>query len=186
MAAGPKPLIQGDPTMPDTKILLPESEIPRSWYNVLADAPTQPQPVLHPGTGQPIGPDDLAPLFPMDLILQEVSTEREIADPGRGHRRAAAVATHAAASRASAGARHRHAVAHLLQERERLARRVAQAQHRRCRRPTTTPRRGGRGSRPRPAPASGAARWRWHRSCSGWSARCTWCGSHTTRSRTGG
>ena len=67
--------------MPDTKIFLPESEIPRSWYNVLADAPTQPQPVLHPGTGQPIGPDDLAPLFPMDLILQEVSTEREIAIP---------------------------------------------------------------------------------------------------------
>ena len=67
--------------MVDSKILLPESEIPRSWYNVLADAPTAPQPVLHPGTGQPIGPDDLAPLFPMDLILQEVSTEREIPIP---------------------------------------------------------------------------------------------------------
>ena len=62
--------------MVDSKILLPESEIPRSWYNVLADAPTAPQPVLHPGTGQPIGPEDLAPLFPMELILQEVSTER--------------------------------------------------------------------------------------------------------------
>ena len=67
--------------MPDSKILLPESEIPRSWYNVLADAPHPPQPPLHPGTGQPIGPDDLAPLFPMDLILQEVSTEREIPIP---------------------------------------------------------------------------------------------------------
>jgi tryptophan synthase beta chain len=67
--------------MPDTKILLPESEMPRSWYNVLADAPTPPQPPLHPGTGQPIGPDDLAPLFPIELILQEVSSEREIAIP---------------------------------------------------------------------------------------------------------
>src|SRR4051794_41192270 len=67
--------------MPDTKIVLPESEIPRSWYNVLAEAPTPPQPPLHPGTGQPIGPDDLAPLFPIDLIMQEVSTEREIPIP---------------------------------------------------------------------------------------------------------
>jgi tryptophan synthase beta chain len=65
----------------DTKIVLPDSEIPRSWYNVLADVPHPPQPPLHPGTGQPIGPDDLAPLFPMDLILQEVSTDREIPIP---------------------------------------------------------------------------------------------------------
>src|SRR5215831_9991674 len=65
----------------DAKITLPESDLPRSWYNVLADAPTPPQPPLHPGTGQPIGPDDLAPLFPIDLILQEVSTDREIAIP---------------------------------------------------------------------------------------------------------
>ena len=64
-----------------TKILLPESDLPRAWYNVLSEAPTPPQPPLHPGTGQPIGPDDLAPLFPMDLILQEVSTDREIPIP---------------------------------------------------------------------------------------------------------
>ena len=67
--------------MPETKIVMSERDIPRRWYNVLADAPTAPQPPLHPGTGQPIGPDDLAPLFPMELILQEVSTEREIAIP---------------------------------------------------------------------------------------------------------
>ena len=58
--------------MADTKILLHERDIPRAWYNILADAPTAPQPPLHPGTGQPIGPDDLAPLFPLDLIMQEV------------------------------------------------------------------------------------------------------------------
>src|SRR5689334_7669169 len=67
--------------MPDTKILLSEREIPRHWYNVLADAPNPPLPVLHPGTRQPVGPDDLVPLFPMDLILQEVSTDREIPIP---------------------------------------------------------------------------------------------------------
>ena len=67
--------------MADTKIVLPDSEIPRSWYNILADAPHPPQPPLHPGTGQPIGPDDLAPLFPMALIGQEVSAEREIEIP---------------------------------------------------------------------------------------------------------
>src|SRR4051812_41017783 len=58
------------------KIMLDEDEMPTRWYNVLADLPTPPPPVLHPGTGQPVGPEDLAPLFPMDLILQEVSTER--------------------------------------------------------------------------------------------------------------
>src|SRR4249919_2425372 len=67
--------------MADTKILLPERDMPRAWYNILADAPSPPQPPLHPGTGQPIGPDDLAPLFPMSLIMQEVSTEREVPIP---------------------------------------------------------------------------------------------------------
>ncbi|MCG8507632.1 MAG: TrpB-like pyridoxal phosphate-dependent enzyme, partial [Rhodospirillales bacterium] len=64
-----------------TKYLLPEEGIPSTWYNVAADLPEAPPPVLHPGTGQPIGPDDLAPLFPMALIGQEVSTEREIEIP---------------------------------------------------------------------------------------------------------
>jgi tryptophan synthase beta chain len=64
-----------------TKILLDESEMPSRWYNVVPDLPAPPPPVLHPGTHQPIGPDDLAPLFPMALILQEVSTERYIDIP---------------------------------------------------------------------------------------------------------
>ncbi len=64
-----------------TKYLLPENRIPKSWYNIAADLPEPLAPVLHPGTGQPIGPDDLAPLFPMELIGQEVSTEREIEIP---------------------------------------------------------------------------------------------------------
>jgi len=64
-----------------TKFLLDESQIPRHWYNIVADMPSPPLPVLHPGTGQPIGPDDLTPLFPMALIMQEVSEEAEIAIP---------------------------------------------------------------------------------------------------------
>jgi tryptophan synthase beta chain len=65
-----------------TKILLDESEQPTRWYNLLADLPTPPPPVLHPGTLQPVGPDDLAPLFPMELIGQEVTTDRYVEIPG--------------------------------------------------------------------------------------------------------
>ena len=63
------------------KIFLPESEMPRQWYNIAADMPTAMEPPLHPGTGQPIGPDDLSPIFPMNLIEQEVSQERWIDIP---------------------------------------------------------------------------------------------------------
>ena len=63
------------------KYTLDEDRIPKSWYNLAADLPVPLPPVLHPGTHQPIGPGDLAPLFPMALILQEVSTEREIEIP---------------------------------------------------------------------------------------------------------
>ncbi len=64
-----------------TKFVLDESRIPRAWYNIAADLPVPLFPVLHPATRQPIGPDDLAPLFPMALIAQEVSTERDIEIP---------------------------------------------------------------------------------------------------------
>jgi len=74
--------------MPDnvhTKYLLSEDQIPRTWYNIMPDLPGPPEPVLHPGTHQPVTPDDLAPLFPMALIMQEVSTEPyiEIPEPVR-------------------------------------------------------------------------------------------------------
>lgn len=64
-----------------TKIFLDEREMPTHWYNIMADMPNLPQPPLHPGTKQPVGPGDLAPLFPQELILQEVSTERWIPIP---------------------------------------------------------------------------------------------------------
>ena len=65
-----------------TKILLSEDEQPTQWYNVIADLPTPPPPPLHPGTHQPAGPDDLAPLFPQALIEQEMTAERYIDIPG--------------------------------------------------------------------------------------------------------
>ncbi len=70
--------------MPDKstiKYVLTEDQMPKTWYNIVPDLPVPPAPVLHPGTHQPIGPDDLAPLFPMALIMQEVSQDRYIEIP---------------------------------------------------------------------------------------------------------
>ena len=64
------------------QIHLSEAEMPTQWYNLIADLPTPPPPALHPGTHQPAGPEDFAPLFPMALIEQEVTTERYVDIPG--------------------------------------------------------------------------------------------------------
>lgn len=71
--------------MSKTKYVLDESELPKAWYNIAADIPVEVPPPLHPATHQPVGPDDLAPLFPMALIMQEVSRDAyiEIPDPVR-------------------------------------------------------------------------------------------------------
>lgn len=68
--------------METIKYLLPENEIPTAWYNLAADLPAPLPPPLHPGTGQPLSPEDLAPLFAQELIAQEMSTDREIQIPG--------------------------------------------------------------------------------------------------------
>jgi tryptophan synthase beta chain len=65
----------------ERKITLSENEIPKFYYNILADMPNKPLPPLHPGTKEPITPDMLEPLFPRELILQEVSGERYIEIP---------------------------------------------------------------------------------------------------------
>ena len=65
-----------------TKFILDESQIPAQWYNMIPDLPAPPPPPLHPGTGQPVGPDDLAPLFPMELIGQEVTGDPYVDIPG--------------------------------------------------------------------------------------------------------
>lgn len=67
--------------MQETKVILPDRDIPKEWYNIMADMPNPPQPPLHPGTKQPVGPQDLSAIFPMALIEQEVSTERWVPIP---------------------------------------------------------------------------------------------------------
>ena len=171
--------------MTETKITLPESAIPERWYNIAADMPNRPQPVLHPGTGEPVGPDDLAPLFPMDLILQEVSTDardrrsrtrsatstasggrrRSTARSGSSRRSAPARASSTSTRASSPAGSHKPNTA------------VAQAYYVEG----VGPRRA---SPPRPAPASGGARSRSPRSSSASSARSTWSRSRTSRSRT--
>src|ERR1041384_8442610 len=64
-----------------TRFMLNESDLPKAWYNINADSPVPPTPVLQPGTLEPVTPDFLSVLFPMDLILQEISTERFIEIP---------------------------------------------------------------------------------------------------------
>ena len=67
--------------MEETRIMLSEKEMPQQWYNILPDLPEPLSPPINPGTGEPIGPEDLAPIFPMELIKQEVSQERWIEIP---------------------------------------------------------------------------------------------------------
>src|ERR1035437_4755378 len=67
--------------MEQVKILLEDHEIPKQWYNIVADLPTPMKPPLHPGTGQPVTPDDLAAIFPMNIIEQEASAQRWIDIP---------------------------------------------------------------------------------------------------------
>ncbi len=71
-----------DDTVRRHKYTLDEDQIPTTWYNIIPDLPEPPPPPLHPGTMEPVGPQDLAPLFPMALIEQEVSSERFIEIPG--------------------------------------------------------------------------------------------------------
>ena len=168
------------------KYLLPESEIPTHWVNLLADLGPPPHPPLHPGTKEPLGPEDLAPIFPMGLIEQEVSTEPEIEIPDevreiyklwrptplhRAHRLERALDT----------------PAHIYYKYEGgLARRLAQAEHRR--RAGLLQQARGRaqaGHRDRRRPV-GLGAGVWPAGCSTWSARCSWSGSATTRSPTAG
>ena len=67
--------------MEQTKYVLPESQIPTHWYNIAADLPAPPSPVLHPGTKKPVTPEDMLPLFPPGLLEQEMSAERWIKIP---------------------------------------------------------------------------------------------------------
>ena len=106
--------------MSDTvKYLLEESRLPKEWYNIVADLPRPPDPVLHPGTLQPVGPADLEPLFPMALIAQEVSDGADDRNSRAGPRDLPAVAPLAALSSPPAGEGARYSRQDLLQIRGR-------------------------------------------------------------------
>ncbi len=81
LGPGKKPAFPAPVLAKLRKVVMGEPALPKSWYNIMADLPSPPPPPLHPGTLQPVGPDDLAPLFPMALIMQEVSQEREVEIP---------------------------------------------------------------------------------------------------------
>ena len=147
------PMAPSDPRQ--TKFVLDESRIPRSWYNIAADLPVPPSPYLHPGTLEPIGPDDLAPLFPMALIGQEVSGRARDRDPRAGPRRLPALPPEPAVPRPPARAGARYPGPHLLQVRGRAARPAATSRTRRSRRPSTTRSRASS----RLATETGAGQW---------------------------
>ena len=120
------------------KFLLGERDIPTHWVNLMADLPSDGPPPLHPGTKAPAGPDDLSPLFPMALIMQEVSTEPEIEipEPVRDAYKLWRPTPLYRARRLEQRAR--HPGAHLLQVRGRLAGRARTSPTPRSRRRTRT------------------------------------------------
>ena len=113
-----------------TRFILPDDQLPTAWFNLLPRLPMPLDPPLHPGTREPVGPDDLAPLFPMALIGQEMSRRAVDRHPRRGARHPQAVAPDAAGAGRAARGRAGHAGPHLLQGRVGVAGRLAQAQHR--------------------------------------------------------
>ena len=131
-----------DETVRQHKFILDESEMPTAWYNIVPDLPSPPPPALHPGTLEPAGPDDFAPLFPMDLILQEVSMDRYIEIPGRRPRRLPAVAALARCSAPTGWSRPSGPRPGSTTSTRASARPGATSPTPRCPRRTTTPRPG--------------------------------------------
>ena len=156
-----------------TKYLLDERDLPTAWYNLQADLTTPLPPVLHPGTGQPIGPQDLAPLFPMELIKQEMSQERwiEIPDEVRDVLRLWRPTPLYRARRLEKAL---DTPARIYYKYEGVSPAGSHKPNTSVPRPTTTSRRASRASPPRPARGSGAPRSPWPARCSASSARCTW------------
>ena len=175
----------GSDERPATQVPARRVAMPTSWYNIIPDLPAPPPPPLHPGTHEPVGPDDLAPLFPMELILQEVSTERYIPIPERGAGHLPALAAVAALPGAPAGGGARHAGPDLLQVRGRLAGRLAQAEHRRAAGLLQRQGRHQEADHRNRRRANGAPRWPSPVRCSGSTARSGRSAPPTTPSRTG-
>ncbi len=145
--------------MDQRRYLLSENDIPTRWYNIAPDLPSAPPPPLHPGTRQPVGPDDLAPLFPMEIIRQEVSQEREVPIPDEVRALYSmwrpTPLVRALGLEQALGTRSR-----IFYKYEGVSPGgIAQAEHRGPAGLVRQARRACGGSRPRPVRASGARRW---------------------------
>lgn len=167
-----------------TKFLLDEDRIPTAWYNIAADLPEPLAPPLHPGTHQPIGPEDLAPLFPMSLIAQEVSTEREIEipDPVRDIYRLWRPTPLYRAARLEKALDLPSGV-RIFYKYEGTNPAGSHKPNTAVPRRITTRKPAPGASRPRPAPANGVVRWRWPARFSTSISRSTWSRCPTSRSR---
>ncbi len=168
-----------------TKFVLDESRIPRAWYNIAADLPVAPSPYLHPATLAPIGPDDLAPLFPMALIGQEVSAEREIEIP-EPVRDAYRLYRPSPLFRAHRLERVLDTPAHIYYKYEGGSPAGSHKPNTALAQAFYNKEQASSGWRPRRAPASGGARWLSPAPTSGSRSRSTWSARATTKNRTGG
>ena len=168
-----------------TKYLLAESEIPTTWTNLMADLGPPPNPPLHPGTKEPLGPEDLAPLFPIALIEQEMSAEPEIAIPDEV-REIYALWRPTPLFRARRLEQALDTPAHIYYKYEGVSpagshkpnTAIPQAYYNKAEgiRKLATETGAGQGARPSPSPAR----------CSTSSARCSWSACRSTRSRIAG
>jgi len=160
-----------------TKPVLPESEIPKAWYNINADIPVAPAPVLHPQTMEPVTPDFLSVLFPMSLIMQEISTERyiEIPEPVRDIYRLWRPTPLFRARRLEKAL---DTPAHIYYKYEGVS---PVGSHK----PNTSVPQALRPSPLKLAPGSGVLPWQWPAICSTWTWKCTWSRSLTSKSHTG-
>ena len=167
------------------KYLMGEDRIPYAWYNIVADLPSPPPPVLHPGTGNPVGPDDLAPLFPMALIGQEVSGERhiEIPKPVRDIYR---MWRPTPLYRARGLEKALGTSARIFYKYEGVSPAGSHKPNTAVARLSTTRKQASRSSRPKPGQGSGARRSPSPARCSASKSRSTWSRSPTIRSPTGG
>ena len=143
--------------MVQKKILLTEDEMPRQWYNILPDMPNGMQPPLHPGTGQPVGPDDLAPVFPMNLIEQEVSPAALYRHPRSGPGKIPDLAAYASGQGLWPGRIFANPGQNLLSKMRGSARPEVINPTPPWLRPITTKSLGPNGSPPKPGPDNGAA-----------------------------
>ena len=170
--------------MKQTKITLEENEIPERWYNIVADMPNKPLPPLNPATQEPIGPEALAPLFPMALIEQEVSADRWIPIPEQV-RQIYTQWRPTPMYRAYGLEKALDTPAHIYYKYEGVSPAGSHKPNTAVAQAFYNKKKASSGSRPKPALVSGAARSATRASSLESAARCSWCASATTRSRIG-